>query len=294
MVSTKSEVAALLDVSLGEIDYLISNLSRFYNSRSEPKPNGGERIFYIPRGRLRKIQDKIKDRILSAARFPKYLHGGIKKRSALTNVREHTRKEAVLALDIKSFFPSVRPARVIKVFETLGYSGQAARVLTRLTTYENQLPQGPSTSPAIANLCIPRIDARLSGLARTQAFSHTRLMDDMTLSGSLRLKKFARLAARIVEEEGFSVKQGGKGKLMLQNERQQVTGVTLNFKKNVPRERRQATLRDAVGLLKNGGAIDDRTLGKLAWVKSANPNAGRKLARAAKDRKHHQTTGGQS
>jgi len=290
MVSTTSEVAKLLDVSPGEIDYLISNLSRFYTVRSEPKPNGGERTFHIPRGRLRHVQDKIKDRILSAATFPKYLHGGIKKKSALTNVREHIRKEAVLALDIKSFFPSVRPERVMKVFEKLGYSGQAARVLTRLTTYEHQLPQGPPTSPAIANLCIPRIDARLSGIARSQALSHTRLMDDMTLSGSHRLGKFAKLAARVVEEEGFSVKQGKRGKLMLQSERQQVTGVTLNFKKNVPREKRQSTLRDVVRLVSEGRSIDDSTRGKLAWVTSANPKAGRKLARAAKGEKSHRVS----
>jgi retron-type reverse transcriptase len=286
MVSTKRELATLLDIAPGEIDYLISQLPRFYKFRSEPKPNGGERIFYIPRGRLRRLQDKIKDRILSAAAFPKYLHGGIKKRSALTNVQEHSRKEAVLALDIKNFFPNIRPERVVRVFEKLGYAGQAARILTRLTTYENQLPQGPPTSPAIANLCIPRVDARLNGLARTQDFDHTRLMDDMTLSGSRRLGKFGRLAARILEEEGFSVKQGGKGKLMLQSERQEVTGVALNFKKNVPRERRQATLRDAVHLLKAGVPIDESTRGKLAWVSSANPKIGRRLARAAKAKRN--------
>jgi RNA-directed DNA polymerase len=281
MVGTKAEVAKLLDVTPGEIDYLTSNLDRFYEFRREPKPNGGYRVFYIPRGRLRKVQDKIKDRILSAAKFPRYLHGGIKKKSALTNVRNHSGKEAVLALDIRNFFPSVRPERVVRVFERLGYSTEVARILTRLTTYKHQLPQGPPTSPAIANLYIPRIDARLSGIARTQAFEHTRLMDDMTLSGPRRLAKFRRLAARIVEEDGFAVKQGRKGNLMQQNERQEVTGISLNFKKNVPRDRREATLREAVRQLKEGARVDDRTRGKLAWVSSANPKAGRRLTIAA-------------
>lgn len=282
MINTKLEVAKLLAVAPGEIDYVMSRLPRFYRFRSEPKPNGGERIFFIPRGRLRHIQDKIKTQILDGATFPKYLHGGIKKRSALTNVRDHERREAVLALDVKNFFPSIRPERVTRVFERLGYSGEAAKVLTRLTTYENQLPQGPPTSPAIANLCVPRADARLGGLARAQDFQHTRPMDDMTLSGSRRLGKFRRLAARIIEEEGFSVKQGARGKLMLQNERQVVTGVSLNFKNNVPRNRRQATLKEAVQLLRAGLPVDDRTRGKLAWVSSANPRAGRRVARAAK------------
>lgn len=113
-------------------------------------------------------------------------------------------------------------------------------------------------------------------------------MDDMTLSGSRRLGKFTRLAARIVEEEGFSVKQGKKGKLMMQNERQEVTGVALNFKKNVPRDRRRATLGEAVHLLRAGLPIDDRTRGKPAWVSSANPGEGRQVVRAARAKKNQQ------
>jgi hypothetical protein len=107
-------------------------------------------------------------------------------------------------------------------------------------------------------------------------------MDDMTLSGSRRLGKFGRLAARVVEEEGFVVKQGEKGKLMLQSQRQEVTGLALNFKRNVPRDRRQATLRDVVHLLKAGSPIDERARGKLAWVSSANPATARRLTRAAR------------
>lgn len=284
MVETKAELAKILDTTAGEIDYLIAHLPRFYRFKSEPKPNGGERFFYVPLGKLRRIQDKIKDRILDSAKFASYLHGGIKKKSALTNVRNHAGKQAVLALDIKNYFPNIRPERVMSVFQKLGYFGQAAKILTQLTTYKYQLPQGPPTSPAIANLCIPRVDARLNGLARTQHFEHTRLMDDMTLSGSRRIVKFRRLAARILEEEGFSVKQGLKGKLMLQSEQQAVTGVGLNFKKNVPRERRQAILRDAAGLLKAGLPIDDRTRGKLVWVRSANPSAAKRLSKAASEK----------
>jgi len=43
--------------------------------------------------------------------------------------------------------------------------------------------------------------------------NHSRFVDDMTLSGSRRLSKFRRLAGRIIEEEGFKVKQGPKGEI---------------------------------------------------------------------------------
>jgi hypothetical protein len=158
------------------------------------------------------------------------------------------------------------------------------RTLTRLTTYEHQLPQGPPTSPAIANLCIPRIDARLSGVARAQQFDQGRFVDDMTISGSKRLAKFARLAGRIVEEDGFSVKQGPKGKLMLQNERQTVTGLGLNFRVNVERQRRQEILQEAVEGFKSGLPLNVVTRGRLDWVKSANPRVANRLANAVRQR----------
>jgi RNA-directed DNA polymerase len=283
MICTKAELSELLQVALADIDYLIGALPRFYRSKSESKPHG-QRVFYIPQGRLRKIQDKIRERILSQARFSPDLHGGIKGRSALTNVRSHRNKEAVLALDIKDFFPSIRPNRVLAVFERLGYDGEAARILTRLTTYEYQLPQGAPTSTAIANLCIPRIDARLGGIARVQRFDEGRFVDDMTVSGSKRLAKFARLAGRIVEEDGFSVKQGPKGKLMFQNERQTVTGLGLNFRVNVERGRRQEVLQEAVENLKLGSPVNEITRGRLGWVKSANPRIANRLANAVRQR----------
>jgi RNA-directed DNA polymerase len=282
MICTKAELSKLLQVSPSEIDYVIGSLARFYRLKSEPKPNDGQRFFHIPQGRLRQLQDKIKERILSQARFSEHLHGGVKGKSAQTNVRNHRNKEAVLALDIKSFFPSIRPERVLAVFERLGYSGEASRILTRLTTYEQQLPQGPPTSPAIANLCIPRIDARLAGVARTQHFDQGRFVDDMTVSGSKRLAKFARLAGRIVEEDGFSVKQGPKGKLMLQNERQTVTGLGLNFKVNVDRPRRQDILLEAVKGIKSGLPLNEVTRGRLAWVRSANPRVANGLTKAVR------------
>lgn len=104
MITSKSELGSLLQFSVKDIDNIVARIDCYYRVKSEAKPNGGVRIFYIPQGRLRQIQDKIKDNILCAARFPNYLHGGVKGKSVFTNVRNHCGKEAVLALDIKRFF----------------------------------------------------------------------------------------------------------------------------------------------------------------------------------------------
>ena len=104
----------------------------------------------------------------------------------------------------------------------------------------------------------------------------------MTLSGSKRLTRFRRLAGRIIEEEGFAVKQGPKGKLMLQHESQSTTGLGLNFKLNVPRGKRQEILRDTVQSLKAGLPLDQKTRGRLGWVNSTNPRAASRLVKAVK------------
>ena len=141
MISTKAELAEILEVSSGEIDNLIARLDRFYRIKSEPKRSGGFRTFYVPQGSLRLVQDRILQRVLKCADFPEYLHGGIKKKSTYTNVRKHVRKPAVLALDVKGFFPNVRPERVMGVFERLGYVDEAARILTRLSTSFLKVPR---------------------------------------------------------------------------------------------------------------------------------------------------------
>jgi hypothetical protein len=132
LISTKGELAKLLQETPGELDNLVARLHRFYRVKTEPKRDGGYRTFYIPQGKLRLVQDKIKEHVLGYARFPEYLHGGIKGRSIYTNARKHRRKGAVLALDVKHFFPNIRPSRVMDVFERLGYAGEAAKILTRL------------------------------------------------------------------------------------------------------------------------------------------------------------------
>jgi len=104
----------------------------------------------------------------------------------------------------------------------------------------------------------------------------------MTLSGSKKLTKFRRLAGRIIEEEGFAVKQGPKGKIMLQHESQNVTGLGLNFKLNVPRQKRQEILQDIVQNLKSGRPLDQKVRGRLGWANSTNPRVGASLVKAAK------------
>jgi hypothetical protein len=67
-------------------------------------------------------------------------------------------------------------------------------------------------------------------------------VDDLSVSGGRRLRKVRNLQERIVKDEGFSVKplKDGQKKLMYrEQDRQQMTGLVLNQKVNLPREKRK-------------------------------------------------------
>jgi hypothetical protein len=156
-LSQKADLSTLLDISVGDLTFVVSRIDRFYVREERLKPNGGKRLLLKPRGRLNKIQGRIKRAILDRVPPLPFVHGGIRGRSIRTNAAPHIGHEAVIAMDIKDCFPSIGPNKVSKVFNDLGIVGEAAAILVALTTFDFQLPQGTKTSPAIANLVLRSI-----------------------------------------------------------------------------------------------------------------------------------------
>ncbi|MGI0084871.1 MAG: reverse transcriptase family protein [Nitrososphaerales archaeon] len=280
-LSSKAQVSHLLDVPPGVIGYVLSRIDRFYVRDERPKPGGGTRVLLKPRGRLIDIQARIKRAILDKVPPLPYVHGGISRRSIITNARPHVGAEVVLALDIKDCFPSIGPERSLTVFNELGITGEAARILVMLTTFQFQLPQGTKNSPALANLALRSIDRRLGALAAQYGCSYTRFVDDITISGGRRLLKFRRLVHRIVSSEGFALKN--KKEPMLGSEPQVITKLLVNHKVNVTKDRRTAIRKEAFTPSANGQIeVPPSTMGKVRWLKSINPEVGtRLLARMA-------------
>lgn len=160
-VSGKIGLAALIGVPVGNIDYVAGRINRFYVREEIPKSNGGTRVLHKPRGPLVRIQAGIKKAIFDKVHPLPFVHGCVRGRSIITNASKHVGKEVVIALDIKDCFPSIGPKKVMNALSELGITGEAARILVRLTTFDFQLPQGTKTSPALANLVLRSIDRRL-------------------------------------------------------------------------------------------------------------------------------------
>jgi len=155
---------------------------------------------------------------------------------------------------------------------------------------QRHLPQGAPTSPAIANLCAWRLDARLSGLARKLGGVHySRYADDILLSGDNDLARQAKrikiLAGAIALEEGFQI-NFRKTKLMRSSQRQTACGMVLNEKLNI--DRRQYDLLKAIlfNCIRHGAKSQNRNrhahfkqhlAGRIGWIEQVNAQRARKL-----------------
>ena len=286
-----------------------------YHYTLRTKPLGGVRLIEAPQARLKAMQRQILAGMLDVV--PPYYnaaHGFVKGRSVRTFAAPHVGKTMVVRMDLADFFPCISGARVQAVFRTLGYPESVADVLGGLCTTSTprwvfggsavvtkelaqsvrlysrpHLPQGAPTSPALANLCAFRLDCRLTGLADWLGAEYSRYADDIAISGDHLFARRARYAsaqvAAIAMDEGWRV-QHHKTRHMRQGVRQQLAGLTVNARLNVPRhdyDTLKATLTNCVRLgpeTQNREAHPDfraHLTGRVAWVASVNPKRGRRL-----------------
>jgi RNA-directed DNA polymerase len=273
--SNTAEVSALLQVKPGEINYLVSRLDRQYAHRSRKKPDGTRRVLLVPSERLKRLQRRIYDHILIKVLLLPCVYA-VKGKSPKENAAVHTGKAVIFKMDLAQCFPSINPQRVRAIFQELGFGPEATGLLTKLTTWENELPQGVPTSSALANLALSRVDMRITKLKDEYGFDYSRWVDDLTFSGGVRLLKFRRLLQKIIEAEGFRVK-AEKTETELAKDRQTVTNFVVNTKVNLPREKRSAIKKEVIDAHAAGAELSASLAGKMYWLRSVNPEAGRRL-----------------
>jgi RNA-directed DNA polymerase len=161
-----------------------------------------------PRGSLREMQKALhRNILLPYLTFSPASHGGIPRRSQITNVMPHVGHAFVYTADIKRFFPSIHFSRVTRLFLELGCSDEVSRLLTRICTYDYCLAQGFVTSPLLADQVFRSADDRISKLCEKLGLAYTRFVDDLSISGPFDLKKsgLAKTLATILHKTGFKI-----------------------------------------------------------------------------------------
>jgi RNA-directed DNA polymerase len=215
------------------------------------KKNGGKRIIHEPLPNLKKIQYWILQNILSNINISSYTKAYIQKRGLKQNIRFHRKQKKVLNLDIKDFFPSISHDQVETVFKAVGYSHTVSKYLTKLCLLGDSLPQGAPTSPFISNIIMKPFDDEVSEFARSQNINYTRYADDMTFSGDFDESIMIGYINGILSKYGFELNDR-KTNLMYNSQRQIVTGIVVNDKIQLSKDKRK-NLRLVLHYLKLNG-----------------------------------------
>lgn len=186
---------ALIGFRQVEVGYVIDHMEEFYDEWVEKKIDKKtgeykkyldgtikERVIRPSLRELKTIQSRIKNKILAPIDLPKNIHGGVKKRSNITNAKPHQGNKYQFTTDLQDFFPNIKSKTVYETFVRHGISTHFAYLMTKLTTWKYELPQGTPTSTHIANLVFLDVDLKLIELCNSNDITYTRYVDDLTFS----------------------------------------------------------------------------------------------------------------
>jgi len=233
------ELARRLDLQQSELH----DLELKYREFAIPKRAGGRRRILAPVPELKAVQRRILRRLLNGLKTHAAATGFQRGESFLSNAQRHQGQAVVIRLDIKDFFPSTEAKRVKKYFRAIGWNRKAANLLVRLCTTEGSLPQGAPTSPRLSNLVNYLLDARLSGLAAKHNAVYTRYADDLTFSFAEDRRAgigwLMKVVRDIVQQEGYQLHGRRKKHVRRRHQRQEVTGLVVNDRANLPRKTRR-------------------------------------------------------
>ena len=194
-IGSLAYLAQTLNISISELLEMSENANAFYTpNKPEPKSNGKMRQTYAVDEPLHSIQDKILEKVISGVEFPEYLQGSIKDsdspRDYVRDAAYHAGREVLLKEDISSFFSSTRTEIVHDTWKYFfNFPEDVATALTHLTTHKGFIPEGASTSPAIANLVFWKHEPNLESELHEMGYLYSRYVDDITVSFPTRIGK---------------------------------------------------------------------------------------------------------
>ncbi|MDM8012080.1 MAG: retron Ec67 family RNA-directed DNA polymerase/endonuclease [Parasphingorhabdus sp.] len=260
--SSRADLAKLLGYKPKTLAYIVYQIpsDAKYKSFKLAKRSGGKRTIEAPipelkllQKRLSKLlQDALSDIDAEAGQTGSIHHGFRRKKSIITNAKNHRNRRFVFNLDLADFFHAINLGRILGFFQKnrnfcLNY--EVALTIAQICCYKGRLPQGAPTSPIVSNLITHILDIRLAKLASIHGCTYSRYADDLSLSTSDR--RFPRQIARKglfssewhvgkklkkeIVSSGFEINPL-KTRMQYRQSRQDVTGLVVNQKVNTPSE----------------------------------------------------------
>ena len=264
---------------------LSNSLEKHYHTVYLPKSDGSKRKLSVPDLILKLVQKSIADNILIQYPISKYAKAYKPGSSIQKNARPHVGTKKILKLDIEGFFDHILYSRVKDtVFYEEKYSESIRILLTMLCYYNDSLPQGAPTSPAITNIIMYDFDETVGAFCNEKNIAYTRYCDDMTFSGCFDEREIISFVKGELRKLGLFLKNR-KTAVISASKRQVVTGIVVNEKMNVTKDYKK-TIRQEIYYIKKFGldehlkrlGISDKQQyvlslkGRIAFVLQTIPN----------------------
>ena len=250
--SSKKKLAELLGIDRAKLIALTKDPTayRIFTRRT----NGKERVIEEPRGELRRVHDRLLA-LLSRIEPPSYLHSGVKRRSYISNAKQHAGGGRILKTDVSKFYPSTTHRQVFVGFlREFRCAGDVARLLADLCTYEGHVPTGSPISMPAAFFAHKQAFDALHRRMLGQNITMTVYVDDITLSGERLMrqhfcpikKAFAATGMRVHKTRFFGTEPAS------------VTGVIVKGDEILLPNRRHQRIVEGIRLLASNDANPDR------------------------------------
>lgn len=237
------------------------------------KGNGRFRKIYCP---SRPEMRKLKDRATKLAQWyeqntpPEILgcvHGFRRGRSMISNAQAHVGYEYTISMDLRDFFDSVTPQKVVAVMGSLAdeyktcFRDGAAR-------------QGLPSSPVLANIACRELDRRLLDDANACGAVYTRYADDITISfrDPALMKPLTLLVEAACMLHDFDLAPEKTRIQSAKHGRRLITGVGVSSTGIHPTRRHKRRLR----AMQHQGKIQE-AVGMYHWLQLYPPNRPRRI-----------------
>lgn len=179
-----------------------------------PKKGGYRRIVSVnPKSVLAKLQQNLQKNFLAKLPVSPAAKGFVKGSSYVDFLEEHIGNQYFLRMDIKDFFDSITVDSFRENLKPFAKE-EIMEEIVELCTWNDKIPQGFATSPAVSNLIFRRLDQRIRKYCRAyhkemkREICYTRYADDMLFSSDTfdfkKNKNFKRMISHILEENGFT------------------------------------------------------------------------------------------
>ncbi len=257
------------------------------------------RIFVIRQGhKVRRIEaptDELKSRQRSFVSFyneyASFFPGCTARAgySVLDNAAPHQGARILFKTDIRSFYPTVTLAHLLRGFDLDGRAEwikeARSKVLECLIPVGGQLtlPTGAPTSPVLCNIAASILDYRLADISSRLGYCYTRYIDDLTFSSKDPKPNYSleKQVLRAMREQDFESNKR-KTQWVVDNgdRRFMVTGIALKDdtrKTGVLKEIRRICRARLDKIALNNIPLDKVTQGYMAYVRMIDQSAYQKL-----------------